>query len=233
MYPRTSVPEAEREQPSAALQPAAGAAPGSAAWLLRLQRTAGNRAVGALIAPRQSRVLARCGRGGCCCGGACRGGGLEDEKHDERAGRVGPLQLQRSVPTAGPACPGVPYGGRRTRRTESWLCAMRAAAIGDNTYTLATKGQRGAKGDAQGRSVELVHEVLANWLCEHPDVAARVSTPTGDRYTAASADVVREFQADAGVTADGIVGPGNARQAGFVCRGEEGGSRNAGGVRSA
>lgn len=85
---------------------------------------------------------------------------------------------------------------------------MRAAAIGDNTYTLATKGQRGAKGDAQGRSVELVHEVLANWLCEHPDVAARVSTPTGDRYTAASADVVREFQADAGVTADGIVGPG-------------------------
>jgi hypothetical protein len=38
--------------------------------VLQLQRAAGNRAVG--------RMLARCGAGGCTCGGAC-GGGHDDE----------------------------------------------------------------------------------------------------------------------------------------------------------
>ena len=221
MYQRPPVPEAEHKQPNAALRPAAGAAPGSAAWLLRLQRTAGNRAVGALIAPRQPRALARCGRGRCRCGGTCHGEGLEDEEHDGHAGRTGRPRLQRSVPAAAPPCPGLPDAIGEWR-TESWLCAMRTAAIGDNTYTLATKGQRGAKGDAHGRSVELVHQVLANWLCEHPDVAARVSAPIGDRYTAASADVVREFQGDAGVTADGIVGPATlAKLDSYVAGGKE------------
>jgi len=53
-------------------------------------------------------------------------------------------------------------------RTEMWLCQMRASSIGDNSF-LATAGQAGAKGDAKGRSVELVHQVIRNWMCEHPD----------------------------------------------------------------
>lgn len=85
---------------------------------------------------------------------------------------------------------------------------MRASMPGDDAYLLAHKGQRGAKGDARGRSVELVHQVLATWLCERPDVAARVPAPTGDRYTRASAKAVREFQDAMGEAKDGIVGPG-------------------------
>jgi hypothetical protein len=83
---------------------------------------------------------------------------------------------------------------------------MRAAPIGDNTYLLASKGQRGAKDDAHGRSVELIHQVLNRWLCARPQVAARVTAPSGNRYTAASAAVVREFQAEVGVLVDGLVG---------------------------
>jgi hypothetical protein len=52
MHGRPPVAEVEREQPNAATRPVAGAARGSDAWLLLLQRTAGNRAVGASLARR-------------------------------------------------------------------------------------------------------------------------------------------------------------------------------------
>jgi hypothetical protein len=181
---------------------------GGPAAFVALQRSAGNRAVGALLARRETRSLARFGNGRCSCGGACRTNGLEEED-ERRAGRAAPARLQRSVTAAAPSCPALP-DAMGEWRTQTWLCEMRKASIGDNTYTLATKGQRGAKGDARGRSVELVHQVLAHWLCHRPDVAARVTTPTGDRYTAASAAAVAEFQADFGEPAseiDGIVGP--------------------------
>ena len=130
-----------------------------------------------------------------------------------RAGRdavgwPGRARVQRS-PAATVACPALP-DALGEWRTQGWLCEMRKAPIGDNTYTLATKGQRGAKGDARGRSVELVHQVLAHWLCHRPDVAARITAPTGDRYTAASAAAVAAFQAEFSEPAngiDGIVGP--------------------------
>jgi hypothetical protein len=53
--------------------------------ILGLQRVAGNRAVG--------RMLARCGAGGCTCGGACGGGHAEDELLLEEGQRA----LQRAV----------------------------------------------------------------------------------------------------------------------------------------
>jgi outer membrane protein OmpA-like peptidoglycan-associated protein len=96
MHVRPSVPEVERKRPDAASQPPARGARGSTATLLRLQRTAGNRAVGALLAGRQPRVLARCGSGRCRCGGACRTNGLADEE-DRHLGRAGSARLQRSV----------------------------------------------------------------------------------------------------------------------------------------
>jgi hypothetical protein len=138
------------------------------AELLALQRTAGNRRVGRLLA---------------------------------RAAAVQPAAPCPSLPD--------PQG---EWRTEPWLCQMRAAPVGDNSFLLAHEGQRGAKGDAQGRSVVLVHEVLAHWLCSHPDIAQRVAMPAGDRYTGASANVVREFQAAVGLDVDGVVGPGTLAQ---------------------
>jgi hypothetical protein len=65
MHDRAPVPQPERKQPNAALQPAARAARGSDATLLMLQHTAGNPAIGALslaasIGNRaMGRVLAR------------------------------------------------------------------------------------------------------------------------------------------------------------------------------
>ena len=97
MHERPPVPKVECKGPNAGSQPAARAARGSAASLLRLQRTAGNRAVGALLARRQPRALARCGGGRCSCGGACRTNGLEDEEHDGHLGCAGSARLQRSV----------------------------------------------------------------------------------------------------------------------------------------
>ena len=96
-------------------------------------------------------------------------------------------------------------------RTEKWLCEMRKRLPGDDAFLLAHKGQgrrTPAKGDARGPSVELVHQVLAHWLCSRPDVAARVAVPTGDRYTPATAAVLREFQSAFSEERDGIVGPG-------------------------
>ena len=55
MHERALAPEAEREWPGSASRSAAGAVGGSAASLLQLQRTAGNRAVGALLERRQTR----------------------------------------------------------------------------------------------------------------------------------------------------------------------------------
>jgi hypothetical protein len=52
MHRRPPVADVEREQPNAATRPVAGAARGSDASLLLLQRTAGNRAVGASLARR-------------------------------------------------------------------------------------------------------------------------------------------------------------------------------------
>jgi hypothetical protein len=176
---------------------------------MALQRSAGNRAVGALLARHQPRVLARCGGGRCHCGGTCRTEELEDEEDDRRVGRTGHARLLRASTAAAPSCTALP-DAMGEWRTETWLCQMRKAPIGDNTYTLATKGQRGAKGDARGRSVELVHQVLAHWLCHRPDVAARVTVPTGDRYTPTSAAAVAAFQAEFGEPSneiDGIVGP--------------------------
>ena len=170
------------------------------ATLFALQRAAGNRAVGALLAD-QPRTIARCGSGP----------GMEhlDDAQDATpVGWPGRARVQRS-PAATVACPALP-DALGEWRTQGWLCEMRKAPIGDNTYTLATKGQRGAKGDARGRSVELVHQVLAHWLCHRPDVAARITAPTGDRYTAASAAAVAAFQAEFSEPAngiDGIVGP--------------------------
>jgi hypothetical protein len=132
---------------------------------------------------------------------------LDDEQDATRHGRPGRARVQRAA--AAPACPALP-DAMGEWRTQGWLCEMREAPIGDNTYTLATKGQRGAKGDARGRSVELVHQVLTHWLCHRPEVAARLTAPTGDRYTAASAAAVAAFQAEFSEPAsgiDGIVGP--------------------------
>jgi hypothetical protein len=64
----TAVPE--RAQTAPVAERAAPAARSTNA-VLQLQRVAGNRAVG--------RMLARCGAGGCTCGGACGGGGHDDE----------------------------------------------------------------------------------------------------------------------------------------------------------
>jgi outer membrane protein OmpA-like peptidoglycan-associated protein len=80
------VPEVGRKP---AQRSGARAARGSATSLLQLQRTAGNRAVGAL--------LARCGSGRCRCGGACRTNGPEEEASHGRPGRADSVQLQRSV----------------------------------------------------------------------------------------------------------------------------------------
>jgi hypothetical protein len=184
---------------------------GPAAWLA-LQRSAGNRAVGALLAD-QTRTVAR-------CGGGHGMEHLDDAQDAARAGRAGRARAQRA-PAATPACPALP-DALGEWRTQGWLCEMRKAPIGDNTYTLATKGQRGAKDDARGRSVELVHQVLAHWLCHRPDVAARITAPTGDRYTTASAAAVAAFQAEFSEPAneiDGIVGPSTLNLLDFYIHG--------------
>jgi hypothetical protein len=61
------------------------ATPRGSHLILGLQRAAGNRAVG--------RMLARCGAGGCTCGGACGGGHAEDDLLLEEGQRA----LQRAV----------------------------------------------------------------------------------------------------------------------------------------
>jgi hypothetical protein len=108
-------------------------------------------------------------------------------------------------------------------RTERWLCEMRKRLPGDDAFLLAHKGQgrrTPAKGDARGRSVELVHQVLSHWLCFRPDVAARVAAPTGDRYTPATAAVVREFQKAFSEERDGIVGPGTLQMMDWYINGK-------------
>jgi outer membrane protein OmpA-like peptidoglycan-associated protein len=96
MHGRPLVPQVERTRPNTAPQPAAPAAHGLAASLLGLQRTAGNRAVGALLARRQPPMVARCAGGRCTCGGGCRTNALEDETEGP-PGRAGSPLLQRSV----------------------------------------------------------------------------------------------------------------------------------------
>lgn len=63
-----------------------------------LQRTIGNRALGALLrAEPTARTLARCGPGGCTCGGACKPADeLADDEQRRRLSRT-PRTLARTV----------------------------------------------------------------------------------------------------------------------------------------
>jgi outer membrane protein OmpA-like peptidoglycan-associated protein len=95
MHERAPAPEVGSEPASAASKSAAVAAGGSTASLLLLQRTAGNRAVGAVLARRGARVLARSS-----CGGACRTRRASAQVDEEDAGhlrRAASMRLQRSV----------------------------------------------------------------------------------------------------------------------------------------
>jgi hypothetical protein len=124
MHQQPSILEVERRQPDAAGPRVGTAARGTAGSLLRLQRTAGNRAVGALMATREPRVLARCGSGRCHCGGSCKREDDEEDKHSPGRARLqrpptpqAPLALQRTPGNA--AAPGVArralaLGARRT-----------------------------------------------------------------------------------------------------------------------
>ncbi|MCI0401520.1 MAG: DUF4157 domain-containing protein [Gammaproteobacteria bacterium] len=90
--------------------------------------------------------------------------------------------------------------------TERWLCEMRLEPPGSNRRLLALA----STGPAQGRSVELLHQVLIAWQCTHPE-AVKDGLPVAEveaaEYRDGTTRVVRDFQRWAGVSTDGIVGP--------------------------
>ena len=87
-----SVPEREVRRAAAQTGPrVAELARGGSAAVLALQRTAGNRAVGAMLRSRQARTLARCA-GACHCGGHCQ----EEEPLPEKMRGSSRVSLSRS-----------------------------------------------------------------------------------------------------------------------------------------
>ena len=94
-------------------------------------------------------------------------------------------------------CPSLPNPSGEWA-TEPWLCEMRQETPGSNRRLLAV--------GARGRSVELLHQVLQNWICDG-HTTKRLSNSHSRVYDGSTREVVREYQRWAGVAADGIVGP--------------------------
>lgn len=192
---------------------------------LAIQHVAGNVALGSLLSGRNAIPAVTVQR---CGDHPCEGDCDDRERDEQDGGlATSPLTVQRApgtaaepprpgtgethaadVPTSessqpsssaadGASCPQVPDPAGEWR-TEPWLCNMRGSAIGDNSYLLAHEWQRGAKGDARGRSVELIYAALRAWMCEQPAAAGGVTVPGGSTYTSASARAVSAFQTWAG-----------------------------------
>jgi hypothetical protein len=190
-------------------------APAGAGPLLELQRLAGNRAVADLVAQHPTRrplavapctiVAQRCGcdvHEGC----ACARDGTDDEvqRAAESTSSAG-SPVGDAPPGTGdpPECPGLP-DPHGEWMTEPWLCEMRAEPLYSNRRLLAP--------GARGRSVELLHRVLQDWICQKtadgdPPAHALADWRSGV-HTQATSDVVRDFQDDVRATMrEGIVGP--------------------------
>lgn len=91
---------------------------GSSTAVLALQRAAGNRAVGAMLARRGTRALARC-EGACACGGRCQNDEELLEEGARRPGMAPPARLARTADkpgTAGPSAAGQALAAGALRR---------------------------------------------------------------------------------------------------------------------
>ena len=139
--------------------------------------------------------------------------GLTAQRTTLRVQRVCPEceeeELQRASVTQAPSgggaegmCPPLPDPDGDWAK-EKWLCEMRQEPWGSNARLLAP--------GAKGRSVELLHQVMHQWLCwisptkipEHT-----LPNPESDLYTEATGLVVKDFQKlSHAVMQEGIVGP--------------------------
>jgi hypothetical protein len=146
---RTAAPGPARPLPDLHATLSAGGAPA----VLALQRTAGNRAVGALL---RARLLARCGAGGCTCGGRCRG-------HEEE--ELGPLAPRRVLARQSPGAEAAPASPPPGVPAEKWseLAEGSYRRLGDHRRADAIRACRLHGGDACARllTIQEVHALLA------------------------------------------------------------------------
>jgi hypothetical protein len=197
-----TLPSADRRD----IRPHAVPASTSVATLLSLQSIAGNEAVvdlltrsPALSAERPIAVQ-RCGgevHEGCACAGE------DGEAQVQREAEASSPSTAAGEADSTPDCPGIP-DPHGEWMTEPWLCEMRQEPLYSNRRLLAP--------GARGRSVELLHRVLQDWIClktaDGDPPSHTLPDWRSDRHTEATSSVVRDFQADVRATMrEGIVGP--------------------------
>ena len=230
MHERALVPQVERKRSNAAQQPEARAARGSATPLLGLQRTAGNRVVGALLGRRRPLMVARCAGGRCTCDGVSRTDALEDER-DGRPGRTGSALLQRSVGewfdaigetisegiesakekldtladlTSFPPCPEELRAALPLPDWVQWLDNEGLEAV-RNEGEVLSRSKKPSGGD-RGATV-LLKQVLHAWGCETLGRDLLPKHGSEGPFGPETQEAVKQFQLWSWLTVDGVVGP--------------------------